>query len=236
MGKPVNYFNLLYNLSVFFQRENISEFSDSAEAEAGEDDNIAAVKDDPFLGPPDASVVVVEFSDYLCPGCRKAHDISKTIKEKYGDQICGVFKDFPLKQHKGSDKMAEAAHCADDQGKFWQYQDLMFSSEGPVDLQQLEKYAEDLDLGTDKFRHCMETQKHRRKVAKNIKNGKEAGVSVTPTFIINGQKISGTLTVERFEERIEAALHNVSSIKTEDGETPQKPHDQCRLFCGRPPS
>ena len=220
----------------FFQRENISEFSDSAEAGAEEDGNIADVKDDPTLGSPDASVAVVEFSDYLCPGCRKAHDISKTIKEKYGDHICWVFKDFPLKQHKGSDKMAEAAHCADDQGKFWQYQDLMFSSEGPVDLQQLEKYAEDLDLDTDKFRHCMETQKHRRKVEKNRKNGKEAGVSVTPTFIINGQKISGTLTVERFEKRIEDALRNVQSIKTEDGKPPQNSQDQCSQSGGCPSS
>lgn len=174
------------------------------------------VKDDPTLGPPDASVVVVEFSDYLCPGCRKGHDISKTIKEKYGDHIRWIFKDFPLKQHKGSDKMAEAAHCADDQGKFWRYQDLMFSSKGPPDLQRLEKYAEDLDLDTEKFRHCMETQKHRRKVEKNIKSGKKAGISATPTFIINGQKISGAPPVERFEKVIEEALRRDSSVKTQD--------------------
>jgi len=166
------------------------------------------VKDDPAQGPPDASVAVVEFSDYLCPACRKGHDISKTIKKKYGDQIRWIFKDFPLKQHKGSDKMAEAAHCADDQDRFWQYQDLMFSSEGPADLQQLEKYAEDLDLDTDTFRHCMETHKHRRKVEKNIKSGKDAGISATPTFIINGQKISGSLPVEKFEELIEESLRN----------------------------
>ncbi len=85
------------------------------------------------MGPADALVVVVEFSDYLCPGCRKGYEITKTIRDKYRDRIRWVFKDFPLDRHEGADKMAEAAHCANDQGKFWQYQDLLFSSENTPD-------------------------------------------------------------------------------------------------------
>ncbi len=106
----------------FFYRENLSEFTGALE-----------IEDDPGMGPADALVVVVEFSDYLCPGCRKGYEITKTIRDKYRDRIRWVFKDFPLDRHEGADKMAEAAHCANDQGKFWQYQDLLFSSENTPD-------------------------------------------------------------------------------------------------------
>jgi protein-disulfide isomerase len=65
----------------------------------------------------------------MCPACQKGHEIAESIKKKFGNPIHWVFKDFPLEQHEGADRMAEAAHCANDQGKFWQYQDFLFSSE-----------------------------------------------------------------------------------------------------------
>ncbi|MFO8084504.1 MAG: thioredoxin domain-containing protein [Desulfobacterales bacterium] len=169
------------------------------------------IKDDPSLGHPDAPVVVVEFSDYLCPGCRKAHENAEIVKEKYRDRIRWVFKDFPLEQHKGADKMAEAAHCADEQGKFWPYQDLLFSSKFEPRMEKLEKFAESLGMDKKKFRQCVESRKYKSKVEESVKIGKEAGVSATPTFIINGQMISGAPSPAKFEEIIEKALEKATS-------------------------
>jgi len=189
----------------FLYRENISEFTGALETE-----------DDPGTGPKDALVVVVEFSDYLCPGCRKGHEIAKTIKRKYKDRIRWVFKDFPLEHHIGADKMAEAAHCANDQRKFWQYQDLLFSSEKTPDSQELKNYAKSLGLDDEQFSYCIDNRKHQSKVEKNVKDGKEMGISAIPTFIINGQMISGAPSPEKFEKLIEKALKKASSVTTAD--------------------
>ncbi|MCG8549625.1 MAG: thioredoxin domain-containing protein, partial [Desulfobacterales bacterium] len=79
-------------------------------------------------GPVDARVTIVEFSDYLCPACRKAHETTRRVREKYKGRIRWIFKDYPLKMHKGSKYLAMAARCAGEQGKFWEFQDLLFGS------------------------------------------------------------------------------------------------------------
>lgn len=196
-------------ISVFFMislyllfRENIWKHS-----------GVLEIDKDPSMGPDDALVVIAEFSDYLCPGCRKAHEFTKTIKDKYKGRIRWVFKDFPLEHHAGADRMAEAAHCANDQGKFWDYQDLLFSSEKTPDSQQLIEYAKILGLDDEKFRNCMGNRKYQSKVENNVKNGKEMGISAIPTFIINGKMILGVPSPEKFEKIIKKALSKNSWVK-----------------------
>jgi protein-disulfide isomerase len=172
------------------------------------------VKYDPGIGPQDALVVVVEFSDYMCPACRKAHKIAIRIKKKYKDRIKWVFKDFPLEQHVGAKKMAEAAHCANDQGKFWQYQDLLFSLKNGFGSKEVKIYARQLGLDEEEFEECISNRHYRSKVEENVKIGREIGVSATPTFIINGKLVSGAISYEKFEALIEEALKKVSSIKS----------------------
>jgi protein-disulfide isomerase/uncharacterized membrane protein len=171
------------------------------------------ITDDPFLGDQGAPVVVIEFSDYMCPACRKSHKIAESIKKKYGNRIHWVFKDYPLEQHEGADRMAEAAHCANDQGKFWQYQDFLFLSENKPGPEEFKQYAQRLGLDENKIMKCINNRKYRSKVEENVKHGKEIGISATPTFIINGHMISGALSHEKFEELIEEALKNASSVK-----------------------
>jgi protein-disulfide isomerase len=171
------------------------------------------IKYDPSLGPLDALVVVIEFSDYMCPACRKAHVIAENIKKKYNDRIRWVFKDFPLEQHEGADRMAEAAYCANDQGKFWQYQDLLFSLENISGPEEFKKYAKSLGLNEERFAECINNRKYQSKVEENIKTGREIGVSATPTFIINGKMISGKISHEKFEKLIKGALKKASSVK-----------------------
>lgn len=165
-----------------------------------------SLENNPSLGPSDAPVTVVEFSDYLCPACRKAHSITQTIREKYEGKIRWVFKDFPLEAHEGADTLAIAARCAGDQGGFWAYQDRLFGAEGKPGTEALEAFASELDFDTESFSRCLESEAHRSRIEADREEGKRAGVSGTPSFIINGKLKTGPLAVKEFEEIIDEEL------------------------------
>jgi len=158
-------------------------------------------------GPPDAPVTVVEFSDYECPACRSTHETTKKVKEAYGNQLRWIFKDYPLRRHKEAFKAAEAANCAADQGKFWEYQDIVFARD-KLDFESLVKYSGELGLSTDKFRQCLQEQRHKAGVEKSIQDANLAGVDRTPSFIINGVLMTGGLTFETFKAKIDEELKN----------------------------
>lgn len=160
----------------------------------------------PAQGPQNADVVVVEFSDYLCPACRKAHEVVRRVRQTFNGRVRWIFKDLPLQRHKGAEKLAEAAHCADAQGKFWQYQDLLFSSNGKPDEAALDQFAAELDLDRERFQACRESREYEERVEKNAADAKEAGISATPTFLINGKMRSGAPSEEEFEQLIESEL------------------------------
>ena len=164
------------------------------------------IGDNPSMGPDDAQVTVIEFSDYLCPACRWAHPITKEIKRKYQGKIRWIYKDYPLKRHAGADKMAEAAHCADDQNRFWEFQDVLFETKENPDQNELNGLARSIGLDVQQFKQCMETEKYAQKVANNKLDGQRAGVSATPSFMINGRLNPGSMSLENFSERIDEAL------------------------------
>jgi protein-disulfide isomerase len=99
------------------------------------------VLDDLALGPADAPVKIVEFSDYQCPVCRQNHEVVRKVRDSYMGRIQWIFKDHPLKMHRYAEKAAEAARCAADQGKFWQYQDALFAEEGELTSSRLQELA-----------------------------------------------------------------------------------------------
>jgi protein-disulfide isomerase len=166
------------------------------------------IEDSPVLGPAGARVVVVEFSDLLCPACREAHHTTRRIREAYGDQIRWVFKDFPLERHKGAAKAAQAAHCAGEQDKFWEYQDIVIhSGEENPDAGRLTAYAQKLGLDREQFGSCLNNGKYRERIENDIQSGKKAGISAIPTFIINGKMISGKLSYDGFKQKIDEALN-----------------------------
>lgn len=165
-----------------------------------------SVENSPTLGPSDAPVVVVEFSDYLCPACRAGHEVTARIRKSSEGKLWWVFKDFPLDMHRGAKEMAQAARCAGEQGKFWEYQDLMFSSDGRPDLDQLKSYARDLDLDVERFARSLESWKHLPFVEADIQGAREAGVVAVPTFIINGKKLVGAVSFEEFKRRIDECM------------------------------
>lgn len=188
---------LVFGVSnAMLQRENREEMGGSGPAPVAEDA--------PSLGPVDAPVTVVEYSDYRCPACRKAHEVVKRVREKTGGRVRWVYRDFPLKRHEGAFEMAEAAHCAGEQGLFFEYQDAMFQAEGAPEREGLVERARDLGADADAFRACLESGRHREQVSRSIQEGRRAGVSATPTFLVNHEMIRGAPTEERLRKMIEA--------------------------------
>ena len=166
---------------------------------------------DPSLGPVNAPVTIVEFSDYQCPACRKNHDVIRQLRDQYQNEIRWIFKDLPMPGHKYAGKAAEAAHCARDQGKFWEYQDLLYPGSDDPTPEKLKQKARELGLQLDEFNRCLESGKFRGTVDKDVQEAKRAGINTTPSFVINGRLIAGGQSLERFKEIIEEELEKVRS-------------------------
>jgi protein-disulfide isomerase/uncharacterized membrane protein len=161
----------------------------------------------PSQGPEDALVTIVEFSDYLCPACRKGHDTVKRIKEKYDGQIRWIFKDYPLDRHPGAKELALAARSAGRQGKFWEYQELLFSTDKAASPEDAIHYATELGLDTAQFQQSMSDPTLMEELEQDIADARKAGISSTPTFIINGSIRTGTPSFDEFSKLIDQALH-----------------------------
>lgn len=173
--------------------------------------------DDPFLGDANAQVTIVEWSDFECPFCsRFAQNTFSQIKEKYIDtgKVKFVYRDFPLGFHDPlATQEAYAANCAREQGDdetYFAYHDLIFGATSGngrgLQVEQLYDMAGQLGLNKSEFIECVESEKYKDEVAKDIADGIKAGVSGTPGFLVNGLSISGAQPFAAFERVIEEAL------------------------------
>ncbi|OHA08728.1 MAG: hypothetical protein A3B37_02660 [Candidatus Sungbacteria bacterium RIFCSPLOWO2_01_FULL_59_16] len=166
--------------------------------------------DDPFLGDPSAPVAIIEFSDFQCPFCaRFFSDAEPRIIDTYvkTGKVKFIYRDFPLSSiHAEAQKAAEAGECADEQGKFWLYHDLVFRRQSQLGVENLKAWAAELGFNTQQFNSCLDSGKYAAEVAKDFSDGQAAGVRGTPTFFINGQSVVGALPFEQFQSAIEAAL------------------------------
>ncbi len=181
--------------------------------------------DDAFLGPEDAKVLVVEFSDFECPFCAAAAGTHQGLIERFKSQdpnweaavpklkelakegkIRLVFRDFPLRMHTNSQKAAEAAECAGEQEKFWEMHDKLFEQGVSGGISSFKQYAEDIDLDTAEFNDCLDSGKMASEVKKDLKDGKAVGVKGTPAFFINGQLVSGAQPFSVFKQIIDIEL------------------------------
>lgn len=157
-------------------------------------------------------VTLEEFSDFQCPACAAAAPIVSELKKKYGDKLEIIFNDYPLLYHKWAKKASEAAALASDQGKFWEYHDLLFerqqewsqSSDATVFFKE---YAKELGLDAEKFNKSLDSGEKEGYVNEKIKKGEEAGVDATPTFYLNGKKLSSYKTWNEFIQKIEKELN-----------------------------
>jgi protein-disulfide isomerase len=172
-----------------------------------------ATDGEPSLGPDNAPVTIVEFSDFQCPYCRQVQGPLKRVMAEYEGKLKLVFRDFPLRNiHPQAQKAAEAAQCAADQQKFWPYHDRLFAVTN-LQIDDLKKYAQELELNMEQFTSCLDSNKYANEVAEDLQAGQKAGVSATPTFFVNGFPLSGAASYERFKEVIDAALEQIQSTQ-----------------------
>jgi protein-disulfide isomerase len=161
----------------------------------------------PFRGPAAAPVTIVEFSDFQCPYCKQVVPTLAQLLSRYGERVKLVFRDFPIDSlHPQARKAAEAARCAHDQGKFWEYHDALFAGSPNASAEQLKTYAQQVGLDVPSFERCLGSRTHTAAVQKDVEEGTRLGVTGTPAFFVNGELLSGAQPLERFVQVIEREL------------------------------
>lgn len=160
----------------------------------------------PSMGPADAPVTLVEFSDFQCQYCARSAATVKQLFEKYPGKIRLVFQDFPLPNHKEAPKAAEAAACAHDQGKFWEMHDQLFQNQANLSVGELKRYAANVGLDAPAFSACLDTGKHAGEWKRTRALGEGYGISGTPAFFINGVPVFGAAPLQEFTTIIDDEL------------------------------
>jgi protein-disulfide isomerase len=156
-------------------------------------------------GSKNAPVVMIEFADYECPYCQKVNPQIQKLKKDYGDQLTIVYKDFPLPMHHGSQKAAEAARCAGEQGKFWEYHDVLYYSH-QVEVSALKEHARVLKLDGDRFDNCLDSGMETAAVKKDLEEAKSLGLSGTPSFFVNNHFFSGVIDYTALKNMVDQQL------------------------------
>ena len=161
----------------------------------------------PYKGSKNAPVTIVKFEDFECPFCKNVQPTLATVLKQYDGKVRVVHKDLPLEAiHPQAQVAAEAARCAGEQGKFWEYHDTLYGNAPKLGAAELKTYAKNVGLDTAPFEQCLTSGKYKAAVQKDLSEGAKLGLTGTPTFFINGREISGALPVESFAAIIDEEL------------------------------
>ena len=176
----------------------------------------------PILGDPNAPITLIEFGDYQCHFCNvHFHNTEHNLLENYikTGKVKMIFKDFTII---GPDSInaAHGAHCADDQGKFWQYHDILYNNwtgenNGWASSDNLLRFAQEIELDVDQWSDCMIDEKHSKTIVDSNKDARDLGITGTPAFFVIGPdnkitKISGAQPYENFENIFNLELEKIS--------------------------
>lgn len=161
----------------------------------------------PVLGPNDAPVTIVQFTDYQCPFCHRAQATIDEVMSRYAGKVQLVHRDFPLDGHPQAFPAARAARCAGEQGKFWDYYRSLMTTGGSLEDADLRARATTLKLEPAAFTACLSSDRNDAVIRESVEAGTRAGVNGTPAYFINGRMISGARPFEAFQEIIEGELH-----------------------------
>jgi len=166
-----------------------------------------ATEDDPSIGPADAKLTVVEFLDYQCPYCNEASSTFREMAAAYGDRVRFIVRDFPVQElHPDAVSGAEAAGCAEAQGKFWPMHDRLFALKGVMARADLDRAAAQSGLDMKVYAACMDLHVRIDEIQADAVAGIAAGVRGTPTFFFNGQPVEGAIPREAFDALIKRFL------------------------------
>ena len=178
-----------------------------------ENTNTTITIEDRVKGNKNAVVKLVEYSDFQCPACGAYYPIVKQLMDEYGDKVKFTYKHFPLRRiHANADLAARAAEAAGVQGKFWEMHDMIFENQEKWSEARAQSifvgYAKDLGLGADKFKKDLSSKEVKAKVQNDFEEGIALGVNSTPSFFLNGEKLSGIKSYEEFKNIIENAINS----------------------------
>lgn len=152
----------------------------------------------------DCTITVVEYSDFECPFCERAQNPTQEVLKAYQGKIRWVVRDFPLESHSRSRPAAIAAHCAKDQGKYWEMYTELFQSQRNLSDADLKKIAMKIGLDAKAYESCVnQPAKALAQIDAHLKTGEQLGVTGTPTYFVNGRRVSGALPFEEFKRVIE---------------------------------
>lgn len=160
----------------------------------------------PARGPASAPVTIVEFSDFQCPYCGREYPVVERVMKEYEGKVRLVFRHYPLEMHPFAQKAAEAAACAQDQGKFWELHDKMFTNQSKLAVDDLKGYAKAVGMDASKFDKCLDSGEKKALVDDDMKAGSAAGVSGTPAFFINGVFVNGAQPYDQMKQTIDREL------------------------------
>jgi protein-disulfide isomerase len=160
----------------------------------------------PSQGPANAPIVMIEFSDFQCPFCQRAEPTVEQVLKTYGNKIRFVYRHYPLPNHPNARPAAEAAACAEQQGRFWEYHRELFANSNRLTNDDLKAHAARAGLDEKRFADCFDAHRAKARVDTDIREAEAAGVSGTPAFFINGRPLDGAQPFEAFKAIIEEEL------------------------------
>jgi predicted DsbA family dithiol-disulfide isomerase len=158
------------------------------------------------LGPADAPVVLVEYTDFKSPFCKQAHATVKLLREKYAGQLRIVFRQKPDAGDAQSKRAAEAALCAFDQNQYWKYRELLFAHQNDFSDEALIAHASAAGLSQKDFRDCLGSGKHQKAIAEDVREARDHGYEGSPVFSLGGTRMSGAHDYQTFADLIETEL------------------------------
>lgn len=165
----------------------------------------------PAMGPANAPVTLVEFSDFQCPYCAAAVPQIQAVLKAYPSQVKLIFKQFPLEQHPQADLAATAALAAQKQGKFWEMHDAMYAAQGNLSRSSILQIASKVGLNVKQLEDDMDSTAIRETVVRDVQDGTKAGVEGTPTLFINGQKYNGAINLSILKPILDLAVKQAST-------------------------
>ena len=167
----------------------------------------------PVIGPSDAKITMVEFSDFECPYCSAAAVHMREIMAAYPKEIKLIYKQFPLSMHSHAALAAAASLAANDQGKFWQMHDIMFANFRKLSRENMLVWAREIGLDGDKFQADLDSGKYKKVIDKDLAEGETAGVYGTPAFFINGKLYNGPVDLATLKPILDAELKGGAKVQ-----------------------
>jgi protein-disulfide isomerase len=194
--------------------------------------SVSLDKENTILGAADAPVTVVEFTDYQCPFCKRfVQTTFPLLKRDFIDtgKVRWIVRDLPLGFHPNANKAAQAAHCAGEQGKFWEMRDTLFRNNANLGIDQLPGYAREIGLDNDAFDACLSSDRHQAQIAQDGEEANRIRVTGTPSFVIgktavdtvSGQLVIGAQAPTVFTSAIQRLLEQTAAGKNPPAKKPE---------------